>query len=130
MKNGSLLDYLQKGEGRHLKLPELIDVAAQVASGMAYLESQHYIHRDLAARNVLVGDGNIVKIADFGLARVMLDNVYTAQSGQFSQRNTCLLSCVLWCVVYYLYVLHVVIHVYSVFKKVMSYYTSTVYTAL
>ena len=31
MKNGSLLDYLQKGPGRHLKLPELIDIGAQVS---------------------------------------------------------------------------------------------------
>jgi serine/threonine protein kinase len=46
-------------------------MAAQIAAGMAYLESQNYIHRDLAARNVLVGDGNIVKIADFGLARLI-----------------------------------------------------------
>lgn len=30
MPNGSLLDYLQKGEGRFLKLPTLIDMAAQV----------------------------------------------------------------------------------------------------
>lgn len=59
------------GKGRSLKLPTLIDVAAQIASGMAYLESQNYIHRDLAARNILVADGNIVKIADFGLARVI-----------------------------------------------------------
>ena len=81
MKHGSLLDYLQKGEGRHLKLPELIDVAAQVASGMAYLEGQHYIHRDLAARNVLVGEGNIVKIADFGLARLIKDDEYIAREG-------------------------------------------------
>ena len=49
MKNGSLLEYLQ-GKGRTLKLTQLIDMSAQVAAGMAYLESQNYIHRDLAAR--------------------------------------------------------------------------------
>jgi fyn-related kinase len=88
MKHGSLLEFLQgkpshviesrssslreipfSGKGRNLKLPQLIDMSAQIAAGMAYLESQNYIHRDLAARNVLVGDNNIVKIADFGLAR-------------------------------------------------------------
>lgn len=54
-----------------MKSPQLIDMAAQIASGMAYLEAQNYIHRDLAARNVLVGENNVVKIADFGLARLI-----------------------------------------------------------
>lgn len=80
MKNGSLLEYLQ-GKGRNLKLPQLIDMAAQIASGMAYLESQNYIHRDLAARNVLVGENNIVKIADFGLARIIKEDEYEARVG-------------------------------------------------
>ncbi|XP_067934392.1 tyrosine-protein kinase Src42A-like [Watersipora subatra] len=80
MRNGSLLEYLQ-GKGRTLKLPQLIDISAQIASGMAYLELQNYIHRDLAARNILVGDQNLVKIADFGLARVIKDHEYEARVG-------------------------------------------------
>ena len=80
MKHGSLLDYL-RGDGRVLKLPQLVDVAAQVASGMAYLEQQCYIHRDLAARNILVGDNMICKVADFGLARVISEDVYEANTG-------------------------------------------------
>ena len=62
MKNGNLLDYLQRGEGRHMKLPQLIDVAAQVVSGMTYLEEQHYTHRNLAARTILIGEANVAKI--------------------------------------------------------------------
>lgn len=80
MQNGSLLEYLQ-GKGRVLKLPQLIDISAQIASGMAYLESQNYVHRDLAARNILVGENNNVKVADFGLARVIKDDEYEARVG-------------------------------------------------
>ena len=82
MKHGSLLQYL-RGEGRSLlKLPQLIDICAQVASGMAYLEQQNYIHRDLAARNILVGDHMICKVADFRLARVIDEDIYKAPTGE------------------------------------------------
>ena len=73
MKHGNLSDYLSKGEGQHLKFPQLIDIAAQVANGMAYLESQHCVHRDLQALNILVGEGNIVKIGNFSLACFLVD---------------------------------------------------------
>lgn len=81
MTNGSLLEYLQSAFGQRLKLPELIDIGAQVAKGMAYLEQCQYIHRDLAARNVLVGEKNIVKIADFGLSRIIIEDEYIAHEG-------------------------------------------------
>ncbi|CAI5685481.1 unnamed protein product [Oreochromis niloticus] len=81
MGKGSLLDFLKDGEGRGLKLPNLVDMAAQVAAGMAYIERMNYIHRDLRSANILVGDNLVCKIADFGLARLIEDNEYTARQG-------------------------------------------------
>ena len=51
-------------------------VSLQISSAMAYLESEKFIHRDLAARNCLVGEDNIVKVADFGLTRSLQWLIY------------------------------------------------------
>uniref|UniRef100_A0AC34G9B1 Protein kinase domain-containing protein n=1 Tax=Panagrolaimus sp. ES5 TaxID=591445 RepID=A0AC34G9B1_9BILA len=84
MKNGSLLDYLKKPEN-HLSHKALVDMCSQIAHGMTFLEERKLVHRDLAARNILVGDkiSGIpeVKVADFGLARIMDEDVYEAAMG-------------------------------------------------
>ena len=80
MKHGSLLDYL-RNDGRSLKLPQLVDMCAQVASGMVYLEEQNYINRNLAAMNILVGENLICKVANFMMARVLDEDIYEAHTG-------------------------------------------------
>uniref|UniRef100_A0AAY4E200 Tyrosine-protein kinase n=1 Tax=Denticeps clupeoides TaxID=299321 RepID=A0AAY4E200_9TELE len=81
MEKGSLLDFLKSDEGNRVQLPKLIDFSAQIAEGMAYIEKMNYIHRDLRAANILVSKALVCKIADFGLARIIEDNEYTAREG-------------------------------------------------
>ncbi|KAF3859794.1 hypothetical protein F7725_000049 [Dissostichus mawsoni] len=77
----SLLDFLKSDEGNRVQLPKLIDFSAQIAEGMAFIEQRNYIHRDLRAANILVNKALVCKIADFGLARIIEDNEYTAREG-------------------------------------------------
>ena len=65
------LKYLRDGEGRFLRFKDIIDMAAQIASGMKYLEGCICVHRDLAAWNIIAGERNIVKITDFGFAQMV-----------------------------------------------------------
>ncbi|XP_026776339.2 protein-tyrosine kinase 6b isoform X2 [Pangasianodon hypophthalmus] len=74
MEKGNLLDLLRKGNALDLEI--LTDMAFQVADGMTYLEDHNSIHRDLAARNVLVSEGYLCKVADFGLARIIKEPIY------------------------------------------------------
>ncbi|XP_044594161.1 tyrosine-protein kinase transmembrane receptor Ror isoform X1 [Cotesia glomerata] len=67
--------------GKILEQPEFLHIALQIASGMEYLASHHYVHRDLAARNCLVGENLTVKISDFGLSRdIYSSDYYRVQS--------------------------------------------------
>ncbi|XP_007439068.1 tyrosine-protein kinase Srms [Python bivittatus] len=80
MRKGNLHSYLNTAAGKELTTHHLLSISCQVADGMTYLEEQHIVHRDLAARNILVGDDLACKIADFGLARLLKDDIYSTSS--------------------------------------------------
>ncbi|XP_048845879.1 neurotrophic tyrosine kinase, receptor, type 2a isoform X1 [Brienomyrus brachyistius] len=59
-----------------LSLSQMLHIAQQIAAGMVYLASQHFVHRDLATRNCLVGENLLVKIGDFGMSRDVYSTDY------------------------------------------------------
>ncbi|XP_009283045.1 PREDICTED: tyrosine-protein kinase Lck isoform X2 [Aptenodytes forsteri] len=65
MEKGSLVDFLKTSEGVKLSINKLLDMAAQIAEGMAFIEAKNYIHRDLRAANILVSDALCCKISFF-----------------------------------------------------------------
>ncbi|KAK4756598.1 hypothetical protein SAY87_006725 [Trapa incisa] len=65
MDNGSL-------EGRHIPNEHLLSkLTYQILSGIAYLHRRKIVHRDIKPPNILVNSMNKVKIADFGVSRVL-----------------------------------------------------------
>ncbi|NML48298.1 serine/threonine protein kinase [Ramlibacter sp. G-1-2-2] len=60
-----------------MPLPLALDIAAQVAEGLAAAHSHGVVHRDIKPSNIMVMDGRHAKIMDFGVARMQASEVRT-----------------------------------------------------
>ncbi|CAA7398700.1 unnamed protein product [Spirodela intermedia] len=69
-----LLEYMDGGSlgGRRISSePSLADISCQVLQGLRYLHRRRIVHRDIKPANLLVNSSRQVKIADFGVSRIL-----------------------------------------------------------
>ncbi|KAI3502806.1 hypothetical protein L1887_31132 [Cichorium endivia] len=83
MARGSIYNFLHKQNGS-FKLPLLLKISIDISKGMSYLHQNNIIHRDLKTANLLMDEHEVVKVADFGVARVQTQSgVMTAETGTY-----------------------------------------------
>ncbi len=66
--DGVTLDQLLKM--KPLAIGQVIQIAAQMAEGLAAAQAQSIVHRDIKPGNIMIDRGGQVKILDFGLAKI------------------------------------------------------------
>ncbi|MBI3222862.1 MAG: serine/threonine protein kinase [Nitrosomonadales bacterium] len=64
-------------DGGLLPVDQVLDIVAQVASGLAYAHEHDIVHRDVKPSNIMVIRDGHVKITDFGIARMASSAVRT-----------------------------------------------------
>jgi predicted ATPase/serine/threonine protein kinase len=56
---------------RSLKLPEVLDISIQIAGALGAAHEERLVHRDIKPENVMLRTDGIVKVLDFGLAKLV-----------------------------------------------------------
>ncbi|XP_017610011.1 mitogen-activated protein kinase kinase 4-like [Gossypium arboreum] len=78
-----LLEFMDVGslEGTHISHESnLSDLARQILNGLNYLHRRHIVHRDIKPSNLLINSKKKVKIADFGVSRILDQTMHPCNS--------------------------------------------------
>jgi serine/threonine-protein kinase len=64
-------------DGKLLPVNQVLDIVAQVAQGLSYAHEHQIVHRDIKPANIMIVRDGLVKITDFGIARMPFSSIQT-----------------------------------------------------
>lgn len=73
--DGQSLEQLLEVQSKGMQLNEAVRVIEQICNGLSYAHNHNIIHRDLKPSNIMLAHDGLVKLTDFGIARVAKDTI-------------------------------------------------------
>ena len=70
-ESGDLAGIIKRRTSKPFSEKQILDWFVQLSMAVDYIHSRHILHRDLKSNNVFVTANNIIKLGDFGIARVL-----------------------------------------------------------
>jgi predicted Ser/Thr protein kinase len=79
VKGKTLADLLKASQ--LVPIPRVVNIFKQVCSALDHAHRENVIHRDIKPGNIMLADGDVVKVTDFGLAKIQKNAVSTMTMG-------------------------------------------------
>ena len=70
-EGGDLFSMISKQRGKHLHEDLILFIFLQICLAVNYIHGRHILHRDIKTQNIFITKNFIIKLGDFGIARIL-----------------------------------------------------------